>query len=122
MHYDPANPLIVQADRTVLVEVDNPRYAEAHYHWGYALQRLERHADAIERYEMALALRPDYPEAHNNIGNALLSLGRAEEAIGRYERAIAVGPGYAEAHINLASTLMLLNRAPEAVVPGGKSV
>src|SRR5213082_525519 len=27
--YDPANPLIVQSDRTVLVEVDNPRYAEA---------------------------------------------------------------------------------------------
>src|SRR5438309_4493257 len=29
MNYDPANPLIVQADKTVLVEVDNPRYAEA---------------------------------------------------------------------------------------------
>src|SRR3984957_32333 len=29
MHYDPANPLIVQGDRTVLVEVDNPLYAEA---------------------------------------------------------------------------------------------
>jgi DNA excision repair protein ERCC-3 len=29
MHYDPSNPLIVQGDRTVLVEVDNPRYAEA---------------------------------------------------------------------------------------------
>ena len=29
MHYDPANPLIVQGDRTVLMEVDNPRYAEA---------------------------------------------------------------------------------------------
>jgi DNA excision repair protein ERCC-3 len=28
-HYDPANPLIVQGDRSVLVEVDNPRYAEA---------------------------------------------------------------------------------------------
>ncbi|MCS6849929.1 MAG: helicase-associated domain-containing protein [Gemmataceae bacterium] len=27
--YDPKNPLIVQGDRTVLVEVDNPRYAEA---------------------------------------------------------------------------------------------
>src|SRR3974390_2113768 len=27
--YDPANPLIVQGDRSVLVEVDNPRYAEA---------------------------------------------------------------------------------------------
>src|SRR5438309_538478 len=29
MHYDPSSPLIVQGDRTVLVEVDNPRYAEA---------------------------------------------------------------------------------------------
>src|SRR3954464_7773813 len=27
--YDPNNPLIVQGDRTVLVEVDNPLYAEA---------------------------------------------------------------------------------------------
>src|SRR5215213_3301730 len=27
--YDPNNPLIVQGDRSVLVEVDNPRYAEA---------------------------------------------------------------------------------------------
>ncbi len=29
MQYDPTNPFIVQGDRTVLVEVDNPRYAEA---------------------------------------------------------------------------------------------
>src|SRR5262249_15152288 len=29
MNYDPTNPLIVQGDRTVLVEVDNPRYAAA---------------------------------------------------------------------------------------------
>ena len=29
MHYDPANPLIVQGDRTVLLEVDNPLYTEA---------------------------------------------------------------------------------------------
>ncbi|HXG08174.1 MAG TPA: DEAD/DEAH box helicase [Gemmataceae bacterium] len=29
MNYDPSNPLIVQGDRSVLIEVDNPRYAEA---------------------------------------------------------------------------------------------
>jgi DNA excision repair protein ERCC-3 len=29
MNYDPRNPLIVQGDRSVLVEVDNPLYAEA---------------------------------------------------------------------------------------------
>ena len=27
--FDPTNPLIVQGDRSVLVEVDNPKYAEA---------------------------------------------------------------------------------------------
>src|SRR3989454_2326180 len=29
MNYDPTNPLIVQGDRSILVEVDNPRYAAA---------------------------------------------------------------------------------------------
>jgi DNA excision repair protein ERCC-3 len=29
MHYDPTNPLIVQGDRSILVEVDNPKYGEA---------------------------------------------------------------------------------------------
>src|SRR5438270_9190859 len=29
MTYDPTNPLIVQGDRSVLVEVDNARYTEA---------------------------------------------------------------------------------------------
>src|SRR5882762_7545670 len=29
MQYDPSNPLIVQGDRTILVEVDNPRYTAA---------------------------------------------------------------------------------------------
>src|SRR5262252_4537618 len=27
--FDPANPFIVQSDRSVLVEVDNPKYGEA---------------------------------------------------------------------------------------------
>src|SRR5579884_2146699 len=29
MNYNPANPLIVQSDKSILVEVDNPRYVEA---------------------------------------------------------------------------------------------
>ena len=29
MQYNPANPLIVQGDRTILLEVDNPLHAEA---------------------------------------------------------------------------------------------
>src|SRR5215813_3703332 len=29
MQFDPTNPLIVQSDRSILVEVDNPKYAAA---------------------------------------------------------------------------------------------
>ena len=29
MDYDPSAPIIVQSDRSILVEVDNPRYAQA---------------------------------------------------------------------------------------------
>src|SRR3954470_17509733 len=29
LSFDPTNPFIVQSDRSVLVEVDNPKYAEA---------------------------------------------------------------------------------------------
>ena len=29
MQYNPTNPLIVQGDRTILLEVDNPLHAEA---------------------------------------------------------------------------------------------
>ena len=29
MQYNPANPLIVQGDRTILLEVDNPQHADA---------------------------------------------------------------------------------------------
>ena len=29
MNYDPANPLIIQSDRAILLEVDNPRYGDA---------------------------------------------------------------------------------------------
>ena len=29
MPYDPANPIIVQSDKSILLEVDNPRYEEA---------------------------------------------------------------------------------------------
>ncbi len=29
MQYDPTNPLIIQGDRSILVEVNNPKYAAA---------------------------------------------------------------------------------------------
>src|SRR5258707_4331926 len=52
MNYDVTNPLIVQGDRSILVEVDNPRYAEA----GDALApfaELEKSPEHIHTYRLS---------------------------------------------------------------------
>ena len=57
MLYDPNNPFIVQGDRTVLVEVDNPRYPEARDAFKHALDAEPGNA-GLER-EYAVAETPD---------------------------------------------------------------
>ena len=44
MIYNPSNPLIVQSDHTVLIEVDNPLYSEAR-------NRLARFAELVKSPE-----------------------------------------------------------------------
>ncbi|HEY7425549.1 MAG TPA: DNA repair helicase XPB [Gemmataceae bacterium] len=52
-HYDPSNPLIVQGDRSVLVEVDNPRYAEARDALA-PFAELEKSPEHIHTYRLTL--------------------------------------------------------------------
>ncbi len=49
--YDPQQPLIVQSDRTILVEVDNPRYAEARDALA-PFAELEKSPEHIHTYRM----------------------------------------------------------------------
>src|SRR5262249_26069531 len=51
MQYNPANPLIVQGDRTVLLEVDNPLYAEARDALSPSAQ-LEQSREHIHTYRL----------------------------------------------------------------------
>ncbi|MCS6975798.1 MAG: helicase-associated domain-containing protein [Gemmatales bacterium] len=51
MSYDPANPLIVQGDRSILVEVDNPRYVPARNLLA-AFAELEKSPEHIHTYRL----------------------------------------------------------------------
>src|SRR5438874_7032554 len=51
MHYDPTNPLIVQGDRTVLVEVDNPKYPAARAALA-PFAKLEKSPEHIHTYRL----------------------------------------------------------------------
>jgi DNA excision repair protein ERCC-3 len=78
MHYDPANPLIVQGDRSVLVEVDNPRYAEARDALA-PFAELEKSPEHIHTYRLT-------PLSLWNAAAAGLSADAMLEALQRYSK------------------------------------
>src|SRR5260221_2113857 len=79
-NYDPSNPLIVQGDRSILVEVDNPRYEEARD----ALARfaeLEKSPEHIHTYRITPLSLWNAAAA----GLAAASIVGALERFGKYE-------------------------------------
>jgi tetratricopeptide (TPR) repeat protein len=81
---------------------------------GNALNALNRHAEALEASDRAIALAPSFAQAHGNRGQALLHLGRREEAADAYTRAALLGPT-PQANLNLAAVLRDLNRLEAAL-------
>jgi DNA excision repair protein ERCC-3 len=109
MQYDPTNPCIIQADRSILVEVDNPKYAEArdalapfaelekspeHIHtyrlsplslWNAAAAGLSAQAmiDTLSRYSkfpLPVNLAPDITDLVSRYGRVKLEKHEAEGA------------------------------------------
>src|SRR5262249_52749748 len=78
MQYDPSNPLIVQGDRTVLVEVDNPRQAEPPAALA-PVAELEKSPEHIHPYRLT-------PLSLWNAAAAGLTADAMVEALGRYSK------------------------------------
>ena len=79
------------------------------------LARLERHEEAVESYDRALALAPNVPGAHVNRGNALAALGRHEPALASFEQALRLTPDDVAVLSIRATTLKALGRHAEAL-------
>src|SRR6201982_235331 len=76
--YDPANPLIIQGDRSILVEVDNPKYAEARDALA-PFAELEKSPEHIHTYRLTnLSLW--------NAAAAGLSAAEMVEVLGKYSK------------------------------------
>ena len=80
-----------------------PGMYRAHLHLGGALEEVGRTAQALSRYDRALALAPDMAEVHYNRGNALVKLKRPTDAGAAYQQALALDPVFKPALVNLAA-------------------
>ncbi len=69
---------------------------------GLALQRLDRHTDALARFEGLLQEEPRHAAALAAAAESLWLLGRIEEAQGRFTEALEADPGYGRTYLKLA--------------------
>jgi tetratricopeptide (TPR) repeat protein len=70
---------------------------------------------AIEQYDVALALKPDFPEAHFSLGNALDQKGKLDQAIAEYQKALWFRPIAETTHVLLGAALAKQGKYDEAV-------
>ncbi len=92
-----------------------PQNFADHFNQGNALFKQRRFADALEQYELGLALQPGQPRLLLNRGQALRNLGRHDEAIASLEASARAEPANPEPLKVLAALLYALRRPEEAV-------
>jgi tetratricopeptide (TPR) repeat protein len=84
---------------------NNPADFEAHYNLAAMLQLRGAAREALQQYQVALALRPGDATVENAVGGVLLALNRIPEAVQHLTAATAARPEYFDAHYNLAIAL-----------------
>ena len=89
--------------------------ATSYIHRGNALQKLDRHEEALAAYDQAIALDPGAADAFNDRGTVLQYLQRYDEALASYDRAATLRPDDARVCYNQGTALLNLGRHEEAL-------
>ena len=93
----------------------DPRSVAVYIRKGQVLRSMNRHEDAIEAYERALAHDPDSARAWSGKGQSCAALGRREEALTCFSRAAALAPANAWFWYNQGGALIELGHYTEAI-------
>jgi len=82
----------------------NKRFPEAINSLGIIAYQRKAYAEAIKKFDEAIALDPDFAESYNNKGVTLLAAKHPADAINAFSKALSIDPGYWDARYNLALT------------------
>ena len=92
----------------------NPRYTDAYFRLGIALEKLGNVGEAIVAYDRATELHPSLTEAWFRAGALVYILGHRDEAIGCFRRAAATGAKTSFGRLGKARALLTEDRNQEA--------
>jgi Tfp pilus assembly protein PilF len=92
----------------------NPGSAETQCNYGYILQKLERHDDALIYFKRALVAAPNSVSALLNCGTSHYQLNQLTEALASFDRVLALEPKNVNALYNRANVLSELRHFDDA--------
>ncbi|HEY5306321.1 MAG TPA: tetratricopeptide repeat protein [Pseudolabrys sp.] len=92
----------------------NPDSTETQCNYGYILQKLERHDDALIYFKRALIEAPNNVSTLLNCGTSLYQLNRLTEALANFDGVLALEPKNVNALYNRANVLCELRRFDES--------
>jgi protein O-GlcNAc transferase len=92
------------------------RNPDTYNNLGNILKHIGRLTEAVETYQLALALKPDYAPALTNLGSALERLGQHDAALQSFNRAVAADRNNPVLHSNALSLLNYLPTIDPATV------
>jgi FKBP-type peptidyl-prolyl cis-trans isomerase 2/predicted TPR repeat methyltransferase len=99
-----------------------PRFTEAYYNLGVALQLSNRLDDAISAYQAVIKLKPDHRDAYHNLGNAYKDTGKPDSAMECYQKALELDPAYANAHNSMGTLLQEKGEIDKAIESYKKAI
>jgi tetratricopeptide (TPR) repeat protein len=102
--------------------VDDPKSDATRYNLGINLSRLDRHLEAIECYDEAIAINAEEHLYWLERAKSLRDLGRREESLASFEKSLAISPEYAPTWSDRGNVLDDLGRREEALASYGKAI
>ena len=93
-----------------IIEQRNPRFRRTLFMKGFALQMLDRTAEAIRAYRQSLGVENDYYQTHFNLAYACMASDNYTEAIYHFQKTLTYKPDYTEVHDHLQKCIHALEK------------
>lgn len=101
---------------------EDPIEPVALHFYGIWLHQAGRHAEAVEKLELASALEPDNAAWHNDLGNVFFAVGEFEAAAETYGAALEITPDDHTVWNNLGAACLQQGRNDEAIAAFRRAV